>query len=126
MADFPADLLERPAVDAASLVALRYLDDSTTAATRLSDRTDAEALHDFRVAVRRLRVTLQAYPGLREGVPKKYRRRLRKLTRATNAVRAERRSHGSGPIRPIHRRSARTQHARSRCACDAGARRLRI
>lgn len=87
MADFPADLLDRPAVDAAGLVALRHLDDATTAATRLSDRTDAEALHDFRVAVRRLRVTLQAYPGLREGVPKKHRRRLRKLTRATNAVR---------------------------------------
>lgn len=87
MPDFPTDLLDRPAVDAAGQVALRYLDDAVAAAARLSDRTDAQALHDFRVALRRLRVTLRAYPGLREGVSKKYRRRLRKLARATNGAR---------------------------------------
>jgi CHAD domain-containing protein len=87
MPDFPSDLLDRPAAEAAGIMASRYLDEAAAAAARLNDRSDAEALHDFRVAVRRLRVTLRAYPGLHEGVPKKYRRRLRKLVRATNAVR---------------------------------------
>ena len=87
MRSLPPDLLDRPAVDAAIVVASHYLDDAVAAATRLSDRADAEALHDFRVAVRRLRVTLRAYPGLHEGVPRKHRRRLRKLARATNTIR---------------------------------------
>jgi CHAD domain-containing protein len=87
MRSLPPDLLDRPAVDAAIVVASHYLDDAVAAATRLSDRADAEALHDFRVAVRRLRVTLRAYPGLHEGIPRKHRRRLRKLGRATNTIR---------------------------------------
>jgi CHAD domain-containing protein len=45
-------------------------------------------LHDFRVALRRLRSCLRAYrPYLRETVPKKLRRRLRRLARATSAAR---------------------------------------
>ena len=87
MTDFPADLLNRPAADAAGLLARHQLDAAAAAASRLTDRRDAEALHDFRVAVRRLRVTLRAYPILRAGISKKYRRRLRKLVRDTNAVR---------------------------------------
>lgn len=87
MTDFPSDLLDRPVTEATGLVALRYLDYAAAAATRLTDRTDAEALHDFRVALRRLRVTLRAYPNLHEVVAKKYRRRLRELARETNAVR---------------------------------------
>lgn len=87
MRNFPPDLLDRPALDAAIVVASRYLDDAGAAATRLSDRADAEALHDFRVAVRRLRVTLRAYPDLHDGVPRKHRRRLRKLARETNTIR---------------------------------------
>ncbi len=87
MRTLPPDLLDRPAVDAAIVLASHYLDDAVAAAARLSDRADAEALHDFRVAVRRLRVTLRAYPGLHEGVPRKHRRRLRKLARATNTIR---------------------------------------
>jgi CHAD domain-containing protein len=87
MADFTADLLDRPAVQAACSVALAYLDDAKAAVSRLGDHTDREALHDFRVAIRRLRVTVRAYPGLHEGVPRKQRRRLRKLARATNSAR---------------------------------------
>jgi len=87
MTDFLADLLNRPAAEATGLLARHHLDAAAAAASRLSDRGDAEALHDFRVAVRRLRVTLRAYPTLRAGVSKKYRRRLRKLVRDTNAVR---------------------------------------
>jgi CHAD domain-containing protein len=87
MADFSAALLDRPAVQAACTVALAYLDDATAAAARLSDRGDADALHDFRVAIRRLRVTVRAYPGLYERVSKQKRRRLKQLARETNAAR---------------------------------------
>jgi CHAD domain-containing protein len=87
MADFTRDLLDRPAVLAASTVAVAYLDDAVAAAARLRDRSDAEALHDFRVAIRRLRVTVRAYPGLHESIVRKQRRRLRKLVRATNPAR---------------------------------------
>ena len=87
MAEFTADLLDRPAVLGASTVALAYLDDAVAAAARLGDRSDGEALHDFRVAIRRLRVAVRAYPGLHESVSRKRRRRLRKLARATNPAR---------------------------------------
>jgi CHAD domain-containing protein len=87
MAEFTRDLLDHPAVLAASTVALAYLDDAVAAAARLHDRRDAEALHDFRVAIRRLRVTIRAYPGLHESVARKQRRRLRKLVRTTNPAR---------------------------------------
>ncbi len=87
MADFTRELLDRPAVLAASAVALAYLDDAVAAATRLSDGSDAEALHDFRVTIRRLRVTLRTYPGLHASVSRKQRRRLRRLVRATNPAR---------------------------------------
>ena len=87
MTDLATPLLDRTVAEATGLVALRYLDAATAAASRLTDRTDAEALHDFRVALRRLRVTVRAYPDLREAVAKKYRRRLRKLARETNAIR---------------------------------------
>ena len=87
MAEFTADLLDRPAVQGACAVALAYLDDATAAAVRLGDGSDREALHAFRVAIRRLRVTVRAYPGIHESVPRKQRRRLRKLARATNAAR---------------------------------------
>lgn len=87
MAEFTVDLLDRPAVKGACAVALAYLDDASAAAVRLGDGSDREALHAFRVAIRRLRVTVRAYPGIHESVPKKQRRRLRKLARATNAAR---------------------------------------
>lgn len=87
MAEFTSELLDRPAVQGACAVALAYLDDATAAAVRLGDGSDREALHAFRVAIRRLRVTVRAYPGIHESVPRKQRRRLRKLARATNAAR---------------------------------------
>src|SRR5947208_1480322 len=55
---------------------------------RLTYSDDAEALHDFRVAMRRLRSTLRAYqPQLDAVVPPKLRRRLRDLARATGEAR---------------------------------------
>lgn len=84
----PADLLGRPAEEAARLLALAYLDEITRAKRRLSDPEDTEALHDFRVGLRRLRSCTRAYRAhLKDSVSKKIRQRLRDLTTATNAGR---------------------------------------
>jgi CHAD domain-containing protein len=85
---FPTDLLTRPAVVGARLIALAQLDEAAQALDRIGDSDDPEALHDFRVALRRLRTTLRAYrPQLRDAVRRKLRRRLRGLARATNRCR---------------------------------------
>jgi CHAD domain-containing protein/CYTH domain-containing protein len=83
-----AALLELAAPRAARFLALRFLDEAQAARTRLDDPADAEALHDFRVAIRRLRSTVRAYaPHLEDGVGRKDRRRLRKLAHATGGAR---------------------------------------
>src|SRR5262249_8405742 len=87
MSEFTAALLDLPAVQAACAIALARLDDAASAATRLNDPADREALHDFRVAIRKLRVTVRAYPGGRDVVAAKQRRRLRRLARVTNPAR---------------------------------------
>ena len=68
-------------------LALAQLDAAAKAYTRVADRDDAEALHDFRVALRRLRSLLRAYAPWYDPVPKNLRKRLRRLARATNAAR---------------------------------------
>jgi CHAD domain-containing protein len=84
----PADLLSRSAEEGARLVAMTYLDEIAQAERRLADSEDAEALHDFRVGLRRLRSCIRAYRASLEGsVSKRTRRRLRDLTLATNADR---------------------------------------
>src|SRR3989442_718597 len=84
----PENLLAAPAPGAAGRIALSLLDAATAARERLPDAGDAEALHDFRVAMRRLRSTLRAYqPQLDAVVPAKLRRRLRDLARATGEAR---------------------------------------
>jgi CHAD domain-containing protein/CYTH domain-containing protein len=81
-------LPELAAPRAARWLALRFLAEAQAARARLDDPADAEALHDFRVAVRRLRSTVRAYAEhLEDGVGRKDRRRLRKLARATGAAR---------------------------------------
>jgi len=81
----PADLLTRPAAEATRLIALGYLEDASRAAIRLEDPEDEEALHDFRVALRRLRSTLRAYrPQLRESARRSSRDRLGRIADATN------------------------------------------
>ena len=78
------DLLEEPIDRAARVVALRLLDQATKARHRLGDASDAEALHDFRVATRRLRSWLRAFePWLRGSFPKKARRGLKKAAQLT-------------------------------------------
>ena len=84
----PDDLLSRSDEEAARRLALKALSAARAAERRLGDRSDPEALHDFRVAVRRLRSLLRAYgPQLESSVRKKDRRRLRRIQRATGAGR---------------------------------------
>lgn len=56
--------LRLPAGHGVRLVALSYLGDGAGAAERLVQARDAEALHDFRVAVRRTRSWLRAFRDL--------------------------------------------------------------
>ncbi|MGE0787800.1 MAG: CHAD domain-containing protein [Sandaracinaceae bacterium] len=83
-----SSLLERSAADGARKVALDYLAEARAAAEHLVDPQHDEALHDFRVALRRLRATLRAYRSLVEdSVSKKLRKRIAKVASATNGGR---------------------------------------
>ncbi|MEY2669036.1 MAG: hypothetical protein RJA59_1674 [Pseudomonadota bacterium] len=87
MAHRPA-LLDRPAFEGARAVVLALLAEARARAPRLADPTDAEALHDFRVAVRRLRSALRSWRGvLGRAVREKDLRRLRRVARATGEAR---------------------------------------
>jgi CHAD domain-containing protein/CYTH domain-containing protein len=80
----PEYLLDLPAEEAARLIALALLDRTAEAARRMLDPTDPTALHDFRVATRRLRSCLQAYrPEIDGSVRGRLRRRLARVARAT-------------------------------------------
>jgi CHAD domain-containing protein len=84
----PDDLLMRSDEEAARRLALKSLSAARAAERRLDDRSDPEALHDFRVAIRRLRSILRAYkPQLEKAVRKKDRARLREIQRATGGGR---------------------------------------
>jgi CHAD domain-containing protein len=64
------------------------LDQAAAARPRLDDPADDEALHDFRVALRRLRSCLQAYAEpLGDSIPRKLQKRLRRLADSTGAGR---------------------------------------
>jgi CHAD domain-containing protein len=89
----PSTLLSRPPEEGARRLALSFLDQAAAAHPRLrppgeaaeaGNIEDTEALHDFRVALRRLRSCLKAYAEPLAGcVPKKLARRLRRLAQAT-------------------------------------------
>lgn len=84
----PDDLLFRSDEEAARRLALKSLAAARAAERRLDDRFDREALHDFRVSVRRLRSLLRAYrPQLETAVRAKDRKRLRAIQNATGAGR---------------------------------------
>lgn len=77
----------QPAPTAARHISLGLLQQADLAFGRLG-QTDPEALHDFRVAVRRLRSCLRAYrPYLPKPLGGKLRKRLGALMEATNASR---------------------------------------
>jgi CHAD domain-containing protein/CYTH domain-containing protein len=84
----PDDLLELPADRAARLVLRGLLDRARAARRRIEDSADVKALHDFRVALRRVRSWVRAYRSLLgKAVPKRIRSALRELAQATNVGR---------------------------------------
>jgi CHAD domain-containing protein/CYTH domain-containing protein len=84
----PADLLARTPEEAVRRIAHELLGQAAAARERLADPQDAEALHDFRVAMRRLRSTERAYRDALQGsFGGRARRLLRKVARATGASR---------------------------------------
>ena len=88
MRGLPDDLLDLPADRAARLVLRSLLDRARATRKRLGRTEDAGALHDFRVALRRVRSWERAYrPSLGKTIPRRVRTVLRELARATNAGR---------------------------------------
>jgi CHAD domain-containing protein len=80
--------MTRPADEAARILALSYLRQIERARGRLDDPQDLEALHDFRVGIRRFRSCIRAYrPQLKASLNRKAGQSLRKLMRETNAGR---------------------------------------
>jgi CHAD domain-containing protein len=92
-----ASLLRQPVARAVRVVALSLLGEANAAAARLrvappggddSAPQDEQALHDFRVAVRRLRSWLRAWESwLGDSLSRKTMRRLRKIARVTGPAR---------------------------------------
>lgn len=84
----PADLLTRPAAETARILAWFHLGKARAARRRLGSPEDGEALHDFRVALRRLRSVLQDWRrSTSDTIPGRYLRHLRRLARATGPSR---------------------------------------
>jgi CHAD domain-containing protein len=81
----PTALLSSAANVAVTRIVRDRLDVGLAAADRLADAVDPDSLHDFRVALRRLRSALRAYrPWLGRAASRKLRSALRDLSRATN------------------------------------------
>lgn len=100
-------LAQLPLPQALALLANGYLDEALAAVQRLDDAADEEALHDTRVALRRLHSLMRAYRSeFAPAVPRKLRRAVRRLARASNPARdAEvqqawvlRQGHGLTPV----------------------------
>ncbi len=81
----PADLLVRPAEEAVRRLALVQLERASAARKQLVEGDREEALHDFRVALRRLRSLLRSHrSSFAVEFPRKALRRLAALARDTN------------------------------------------
>jgi CHAD domain-containing protein len=85
-------LLREPADRGVRLIALSLLADARRASDKLEsatgDKKRDDALHDFRVAVRRLRSWLRAFKSWNgDAVSRKHRRRLREIADATATAR---------------------------------------
>jgi CHAD domain-containing protein/CYTH domain-containing protein len=88
MASFPETLLDEPEDRAARVVALGMLEDAVERHRLLVSAPDEEALHDFRVAVRRLRSWLRAErEALRGSMPKRALKALRRVAQESNVSR---------------------------------------
>jgi CHAD domain-containing protein/CYTH domain-containing protein len=84
----PPSIASLPVRIGIRLLALGYLDEAESARQRMKQDRDGEALHDFRVALRRLRSLLRAYrPWLADTVRGRDRRAVRDLAGATGTAR---------------------------------------
>jgi CHAD domain-containing protein len=80
-----AACLQLPAQRGARMVASDLFAEASAAAEKLGGTPSEDAVHDFRVAVRRLRTWLRAFKlELSPAVPRRVRRELRAIVRATN------------------------------------------
>ncbi|MYJ26202.1 MAG: CHAD domain-containing protein [Holophagales bacterium] len=122
----PADLLRRNAEEAVRLIAPDLVGQAREAAPRCLDPEDGEGLHDFRVAVRRLRSTLGAWKGLLRGaVKKRDRRALAGFQKRTGSgrdaeVALEWLEHQVDELEPEHRPGCEWVEERLRSASLAG------
>ncbi len=88
MAKLPRHLLERSPEETARRLCLALVDEASSALERMDDPNDTEALHDFRVSLRRLRSLMRAYRRhLRGSASKKLRTRVKTLAGTTNVAR---------------------------------------
>jgi CHAD domain-containing protein len=105
--------LAYPAPRGIRLVALEYLDDAAKAYERITIGGDDEALHDFRVALRRLRSWLRTFrEELRGSIRRRDLDRLKRIAAATNPgrdleVQLEWVRHAGGGISRRRRQGAR-------------------
>jgi CHAD domain-containing protein/CYTH domain-containing protein len=85
---FDPSLLDDTAPRSARLIALSLIEDLAHERERLGAGKDSETLHDFRVALRRVRSWLRALePWLEGSLPDACMRRLRRMARESNAGR---------------------------------------
>lgn len=88
MARLEPEELTRPPEEGARLVALRFLEDAAAALGRVAGGERPDSLHEFRVNLRRLRSTLQAFePHLESRPTEQAEERLRELGSRSNAAR---------------------------------------
>jgi len=88
MPEYPGGLLDCTAPKALSAICDTLIATAHSAWAQLDDPNASEALHDLRVSIRRLRSVLRAFRvHLSHTIPKKLRRQLRDLQRATNPAR---------------------------------------
>lgn len=88
MATVSDELLHRPVEETTRVLGLAWLEEADAALERLHDPEDEEALHDFRVSLRRFRSCVRAYqPYLKGSSPKKSRKLMGQLASATNVGR---------------------------------------
>jgi CHAD domain-containing protein len=82
------DVLDLPVQVGVRRLVLSFMRDAEEARRRRSAADDSEALHDLRVALRRLRSTERAYrPFLEDSIRPRLRKRLRVIARATRESR---------------------------------------
>src|SRR5262245_22033311 len=88
MIELEPSLLSKSPEETSRYLSLYLLQEAEEALSRLESEEDGEALHDFRVALRRLRSVIRAYkPYLKGSAKKKLRGQLSELADSTNAAR---------------------------------------